>query len=85
MTYMFHNERDCTGTKKHPAWELPTGSLHRTGNTFERTSLQEMHGRLRRAYLPGRSSALSRMSGLLVPASTTTPCVVAKPSSSTSS
>ena len=34
--------------------------------------------------LPGRSRALSRMSGRLVPARTTTPCVVAKPSISTS-
>lgn len=36
-------------------------------------------------YLPGLSRALSRMSGLLVPASTTTPEVVWKPSISTSS
>jgi len=39
----------------------------------------------RPSYLPGRSSALSRMSGLLVPAKTTTPCVVANPSISTKS
>lgn len=38
-----------------------------------------------RTYLPGLRSALSRMSGLLVPASTTTPAVVWKPSISTSS
>mmetsp|Transcript_14483 Transcript_14483/g.36007 ORF Transcript_14483/g.36007 Transcript_14483/m.36007 type:complete len:297 (+) Transcript_14483:508-1398(+) len=38
-----------------------------------------------RSKRPGRSSALSRMSGRFVPASTTTPVVVAKPSISTSS
>mmetsp|Transcript_42002 Transcript_42002/g.125744 ORF Transcript_42002/g.125744 Transcript_42002/m.125744 type:complete len:216 (+) Transcript_42002:1834-2481(+) len=38
-----------------------------------------------RSNRPGRRSALSKMSGRLVPASTTTPLVVAKPSISTSS
>ncbi len=36
-------------------------------------------------HLPGRSNARSRMSGRLVPAKTTTPVVLAKPSISTSS